>query len=389
MSQLSPDKSKNANVSMVMSGMDPNDNYILSVLTKRTYCFSLDTRCWVSEEQIPLVQNPIYYEKENSALEYDTDLFPYKIATDVIIKGNAYPPIGQTAFFVCVAIGMHIKTIRVFGDRKCWRTHTGSLRFTEPQFSKRTPLPLRYERAYGGKDSIAEAKYGDPLEPLQKYLHEEVNLKDSSPYAYPRNPCGLGYIIEINKDSLENTLLPNFEDPKDLLTPERLAVGRIGCWPYMPLPQAFDWYDYSWFPRLAFLGLVPKHEPLDKPLKEAQRGYVPSDIMQEKSIIDGFSYQIANGSCPGLSFPYLTGNETVILTNVHPTYSKLVFTLPGQRPAILVYFYKKKQKLPAVLHTVVIEPEIGRLSLLWRGSLVVQRPYLPEELEKIQFSIAW
>ena len=202
--------------------------------------------------------------------------------------------------------------------------------------------------------------------------------------------------MESDKESIENVLLPNLEDPLDILSPGRLAVGSPGRWPFMPLPQAFDWYDYSWFPRMAFLGFVPEHEPLSGPVEEARRGYVPKDIIKDRATLQDIikymttsGYQIVNGACPGLSFPHLAGSETVMLNNIHPKHSEFTFQLPGEVPKISIEFKEKWRKLSPVLHTVLIEPDLDRLSLVWRGSLVVQRPYMLEELEKMQSDVLW
>jgi len=42
-----------------------------------------------------------------------------------------------------------------------------------------------------------------------------------------------------------------------------------------------------------------------------------------------------------------------------------------------------------VMHTVEIEPDQHRLSIVWRGSARARRPYLPEELQQMPLFVGW
>ena len=48
--------------------------------------------------------------------------------------------------------------------------------------------------------------------------------------------------------AIDKLTLPNLEDPNDLLTPERLVVGRCLDWEKQPVPQNFGWFPMWWQP---------------------------------------------------------------------------------------------------------------------------------------------
>ncbi len=158
----------------------------------------------------------------------------------------------------------------------------------------------------------------------------------------------------------------------------------------MPLPQGMDWVGVGWFPRLAYWGFVPIHDTPAKPIAEVARGYAPADILVEKPIAEKFSFRCANGASLGLQVPYLVGGEEVELQNLHPQAARIAFRLPATRPKI--WTDGRKGKLNAttpVIHTVLIDPEKGLLTVVWRGSAQALRPYLPEELEKMPLRVEW
>ena len=64
--------------------------------------------------------------------------------------------------------------------------------------------------------------------------------------------------------------------------------------------------------------------------------------------------------------------------------------LPGDRPKIWVDGRNGTLKpTTPVIHTIVIEPDEGRLSIVWRGSAPALRPYMDEELKTMPFKVEW
>lgn len=372
---------------MQLSVVNEQGEYLLSVLVKRTYVIGDDGSCPLAEAQLPLTIEPEYEGDEDNLLSADTDLFALKLRSDIVLKGHAYNPGSTSQFEAGIQLGHANKSIRVLGDRKCFRSRSGELRFSEPAPAEQ--VPLSYDCAYGGADRAYEEKYGNPTELLKPYL-PNPGLLDVCPYNYPRNPAGKGFLLEATTKALERLELPNLEDPLDPLTPRRILLPDLAQWPLLPIPQAFNWVDHGWFPRVAHFGIVPYHTPLEKLVAEVERGFEDSDLMEERSFEEKVSLRGANGASLGLQVPFLVGNELCELRNIHPKFSQFQFQLPGERPRI--WTDGREGKLNAsdpVIHTVVIEPDESRLSIVWRGSALAIRPYLPEELETMPFRVEW
>lgn len=370
-----------------LSGYDEQGKTILSVLCKRTYDVLGDGRTVVSDTQEPL-QDDFEPDPDNpKLLARDTDLYPCKALTDVVVRGHAHGT-GQRSFIATVQVGTFKKEVAVTGNRRCTVTPTGRIVFSEAE--KIEKIPLRYDRAYGGLDSFAQEVHGNPLAPLVKYLNPEVDISGATPYAYPRNFAGVGYLIEPIPAAVERLVLPNLEDPSDRLAPDRLAVGSPLRWPLMPIPHSFGWVDPGTFPRLAYAGIVHDHERLSAPIAEVQRGYAPPDILAIKSIAEKASLRFTNGASLGLQMPHLRGGEECLLGGVHPRAPVWRFHLPKDHPEIQTDGRNGTLKRTRpVIHTVDIEPDRSRLSIVWRGSAEALRPYGAEELKEMPFLVRW
>jgi hypothetical protein len=370
-----------------MSGNGPNDRPLLSVLTKRTYRVELDGRCILDGEQVPLVVDALPDPDNPGVFGHDTDLYPFKPLTDVVVKGHATTYPARPRFDAVVEVGAAKKTVAVFGDRLA-ALAGGEIIFAPPAPVER--VPLRYDKAYGGADTAALEKYGDPYAELRPFLSPEIALAPAEFYTYPRNACGTGYIFEPTVEAVNRLVLPNLEDPHDLLTSKRLLVGQPGRWPRMPIPHSFGWIETSDFPRMAYLGVPPVHEPFEGPLPEAARGWAPDSLLKPEPLMVKFSYRLANGASLGLQLPYLRGDEDVRLTHIHAKHRQVTIRLPGDRPRIWIDGRKAGLKeTEPVLHTVLIDADAGRVSLVWRGAAEALRQYSQEELEKMPLKVEW
>ena len=90
----------------------------------------------------------------------------------------------------------------------------------------------------------------------------------------------------------------------------------------------------------------------------------------------------ANGASLGLQVPYLRGDEDVQLLNLCAGVETLRFKLPGEVPRIWTDGRDgKMNETKPVLHTVIIEPDELRVSLVWRGNAPARRIYLKDELD--------
>jgi hypothetical protein len=375
-------------------GLDDQGRWILSVLVKRTYVFVPQGQCALARQQLPLVREPEFADPEKRLLSADIDVWPFKPRTDVIVTGHAYNHRQSPSFGAAVRVNQAVKQAAVFGDRRCTLVSPDKIVFSAP-----TPLgrvPLTYALAYGGKDVQAEKTNGNPAEVLAPYLGADVPadmIADASPYIYPRNPVGRGYVVEKTHEAIDGLALPNFEDPQNLLTPERLVVGEPGRWPVQPLPAGFGCMDYGVFPRIAWLGQVPDFDASLDPrvFGEIARGHANASILKEDEQGMGTpSLESANSAPLGLRLPYLNGNDEVELLNLSPHVEKTSFRLPRERPKLWVD-KRDGNLLPVepVMHSVLIAPDESRVAIVWRGSAPARRPYLNEEMPKMPFAAEW
>jgi len=372
-----------------LSGKDP-ERTILAVIAKRTYDLHPDGSLTVAAEQVPIAGEPVDDEENRRLLLHDFDAYPHKPLTDVVVKGHAQGR-GRRRFEVAVRAGEHEKRILVRGDRRCGVSGTGSPVFPEPE--PVDTVPLRYSHAYGGLDVAAETKYGNPLKKiLGKATSEESgNPDDASLFLYPRNFAGKGYVVEAERKALEGLELPNLEDPLDPLSPERLVVGDPFRWDRMPLPQATDWMSYAWFPRRAYFGAPPAaRRPGEAPLEE-RRGLALPGLLDVREPTLEMGFRLMCGASLGLQIPHLTGGETIELEGIHASSETFAFKLPKRAPKLWIDARDGtlRQTKDVVIHTVVVEPDAGRVTVLWRGSGKAKRSYLPKELETMPFELEW
>jgi len=208
-----------------MLAVNDREQQIVSIGWKETYDIVEDGFCGLAEEQAPF-EDPTEERPE-------PEFFPYKSATDLVVQGTAHSPGGRpvSEMKASVQVGRVHKEIMVLGDRTCTYQQGQAPRFSEPE--PFTTMPLGYERAYGGKDPS----------PREKTLEELLAVH---PGTYPRNDNGKGYVLANEADSIEGLALPNLENPRDRLTPNRLVVGDPSNWWKQPLPESFDWTRPHW-----------------------------------------------------------------------------------------------------------------------------------------------
>ncbi|MBN1980865.1 MAG: DUF2169 domain-containing protein [Chitinivibrionales bacterium] len=337
-------------VSIILPGQTPAGGPILSVLVKRTYTLIDGGKSIRSPQDRQLSAADVYYEKKmTSSVQFESDFVPFKLKTDIVVNGTAYAPNRKAveALKASVSVGTIRKEILVIGDRTC---HYGS--FTGATFSQPKPfteMPIRYERAYGGVDTVS-----NPGLPLH----------------YPRNPAGKGFLIKDSRQTLEGLQLPNIEDPLQPLRPDRLCADRYESWPNMPKPQGFGWTAKSWQPRCAAAGTMPgdiKHEEAIRHSYAAGMNKNESAVF-EKTRLPVMDFSFFNGASTGLSVPYLKGDEEISLVNLTPS-STFTTGLPGQAPAIRIDIGDGPVEVTAVLQTLLIRMDEHEFDLVWRGAV--------------------
>lgn len=335
----------------IVPGRNDRGEHIFSVLVKRSYRIVPDTAAVRCEQDQPFRLIDEYYDggdPEWSTVQYESEVAPYKRATDVVVIGKAYAPDGVPTqrMSVGVRVGNRRKTLIVTGDRHCHFRADESPAISDPEpFAE---MEIRYDRAYGGRD--------------------EKSLSDI-PFIYPRNFMGVGVMLRNVREAVEGMSLPNIEDPQDLLTPERLFIGEPERWHLQPLPQGLGWRQRAWYPRAALLGAYPPFLDVGTVTAEERMGLLPENhvALAKQFRLKPFDARFANGASLGMQFSDLKGDEPIELEGLHAD-GPLTFLLPGETARIGLDLGPGLNELESTLHTVSIRPDEGELDLIWRGA---------------------
>jgi hypothetical protein len=280
-----------------------------------------------AEDQVPPVMCEVPTgEPGLSAPLYDIDFAPVKPRCDILLNGSAYAPGGKPAERVTVSlqVGSLVKSFDVVGHR-AWRRGVLMVTPTDPE--PFTVMPISYNNAYGGVDRTQE----DPAK------HRW----------YPSNHAGLGYHEDTSAQAVEGKPLPNTEEEGQPVTSPR---GKYR-------PMAFGPLGRAWHPRVRFAGTY------DAAWRDKKAPFLPDDF-------DDRYFQSAPEE---QQIPYPRGGELVILVNLTAS-GRTAFRLP---PLDLPVVFTKKDgqlvEVPAVVDTVILEPDQARLLLTWRARLPLRR----------------
>nr|WP_301334573.1 DUF2169 domain-containing protein [Variovorax dokdonensis] len=297
---------------------DRNGVEIWLVAVKATFDVLPDGSTEVAQVQPPVLREPAYHgEPGKSSIKYEADLVLTKATTDIIVVGHAHAPSGRPVEQLDAGfrVGPVQKMLRVFGDRR-W----GLVGATSPlPFTK---MPLVYERAFGGVDAMSS----DPERDWEW-----------------RNPVGCGY--SIRKDHLDGSTLPNIE------APDRL----IRAWDDRPAPAGFGAIGSHWQPRASFAGTYGED------WMKTRQPLLPVDFDERF-----FQYAPADQQSP----EFLIGGESVVALNLSPR-GVLRFRLPRLYLGFETRFYDGSNENHKVrkLHSVILEPDYPRVSLVWHSAL--------------------
>jgi hypothetical protein len=288
------------------------------VAVKCTFDIKPDGSTEVSKDQPPVLRVPEYYgEPGTSSIKYEADLILTKKTTDVLVIGYAYVPGGKPVAELDVGfrVGPVQKVLRVFGDRE-WNAFGAS----SPQpFIK---IPLVYERAFGGVDRQSQ--------------HPERDWDW-------RNPVGTGFAISGSNSS--GSRLPNIEYRDKL----------ISSWNDRPSPAGFGPIASHWQPRVSLAGTYDDH------WMKTRQPLLAEDM-------DDRFFQCA--PIDQQSPQFLRGGEPVVLLNLTPS-GELRFVLPKLYLGFETRFYDGGREIHKArnLHTIILEPDFPRVSLVWHTSM--------------------
>lgn len=374
----------------------PGGERRIGLVLKRTYRIAEDGHCELADDaaQEPVSESESVYDEVDaprcSPVCVDDDSFGFRPRCDVVLQGAAYthsPHARSTQ--VSIKIGQHRRDIDVHGDRVLEKGPTGEWRFSEAEPFER--MPLRYERAYGGVDRVAWERYGLPpeFEAMMK-ARPEYELDRQTPYHYPRNPSGCGFLVEGDPESLASVTVPNLEYAFDPVTPERLSVGRSDRWGEAPIPAGVDWFARSWFPRSAFVGRG--HAPrVPGGYREQQLGWLPEDFQgPPRAQAHSVRPEYFQGASPGFSFDDVGPLTPVELHHVHPEHLRVRFELPDDVPHVAVSIRGPSATVlePRPI-SIVIRPDLDELVITWCASARVDHPYTPEQALEWPRRVEW
>ena len=340
---------------------DDHGRQIVSVHVKRTYTLRPDGVCVPSELQMPLLMRPLP-APEGQEPFYETDIVPFKRATDLIVMATAHGR-GRRRLEAGIRIGPLQLTYRISGTRRCIYRGRGSIAFSEPEPIEE--LPIRYESAYGGVDESV---------PYPEIRHLE-DLMRFHPGVYPRNPVGKGYVVFDNRDAIDGRELPNIEHPQQLVTPDRLVTGGPDRWWRQPLPWSTDWFDKSWYPRIVHFGGIPDGlPPDDRVLPEVQLGWLdPNHSKHIRTLEDPPDSRLADAASPSLVLPFLQGNEAVELTEMTPD-GRIVVRLPNEVPRIRLRHGGRVDDLRPIPHRILISTDEMGVYVVWHAGWLTPHP---------------
>jgi len=289
----------------------------------------------VAEEQpIPELVPQWNGEDFVSSLRCESDLTALRPATDVVVHGCAHAPNGRPVAEVPIGlrVGRVQKTLVVRGDA-VFHTSGPTLSTTTPApFVK---MPVTYERAFGGMD------VSNP-DPSQQKMDG-------------RNPVGRGVATTLSK--LQNTPAPNVFFPgKDMQTAGPAGFGAIAA---------------HWSPRVEHQGTYDaKWEATKKPLL--------ADDWHPRALLTAPPDQQVGG--------YLEGGEAVEVVHMNER-GVLKFAIPQHELRLKTSFGSNVREHGGLLVSVFVEPDPGRVTLLWQSSLLVP-PADIEYLDETEASIS-
>lgn len=319
--------------------------------------------------------------------------FAFKRWTDVVVQGSAQSygkKINQT--IVGLRFGKMEREIAVHGDRYGEFDRLGRPRFSEAESFD--SIPIRWDHAYGGFDAWAWRRKGIPFLEVIK-PKPEWELGSATPYHYPRNPTGCGFLLELDKESFTGLSIPNLEHPFAAVTPEAIAIGTAERWLRGPLPAAWDFQPLDWFPRCGYLGMVPPYTADGTLPAEVGHGLAARDILSIPSILhakrpSANRIEMLQSAAPGLAVPSVSSTEQFVLTNMHPEQRSFRLTLPGEIPQVLIQLAPGHVvEADPKLVTVVLRIDLDEVECLWSARFSVPPELSEDELLEARRVVQW
>jgi hypothetical protein len=306
--------------------------FALTVVAKATFRLLPHEARLAQEQEYPNDDDNFWNDDPARSLSSPTDLVPFKARPDVMLVGHAFAPRNQAArsLVARITIGDVDKAIEVTCDRTLG--HDGQIR-EAARFQK---MPLRYERAGGGPDTM--------------------------------NPVGVR--SDAARDAYGALTLPN-------LLP---AGAQITALADLFVPVGFGPIAPAWPSRWQKLGRHAarfaaspwNRNPLPEDLDPSYFNAAPEDQRPSE----------------------LRDSERIVLENLSPEHPRLVTNLPGLRPAAFVEMPgRAAQRLHMECDTLWIDTDRSLCTLTWRGQIVLETQAQPGRvvvgMEEGQKRMSW
>lgn len=304
----------------------------ITLIVKGTFDLVNGGKAVFSEEPLYPTGDEFYPDDDEmtGGCRYESDFAYHKPRADLLLAGHCHTPGGKPgpACRVTFQVGSHSRTLAVFGNRS-WKNIPGIRNISEPEpFTK---MELKYENSFGGP-------------------------------GYEKNPVGKGFAKEQNESGKNVLVLPNIENPDNLID----SPGS------RPEPAGFGPLGKMWKDRYSKLGkykgdYVKKRWP-----------WFPID----------FDWGYFNAAPPSMQVEgFLKGDETLYCENLHPEHSRYESRLPGLRVRCFLNKITENDanqtlfnEVKMNLDTLWVDMDNEKLTLVWRGAAEV----LSEEYEEIK-----
>lgn len=300
--------------------VDLNGQEILVAVFSASFTSSDNGELVAAQEQLPVALGDVWFgDPACSSTRYEADVVPVKPAAEVIVNGTARAPNGKPVREMQVGFmfaGLR-KVLNVVGDRIY---DAGS--YSQPQPFK--SMPIIYERAYGGTV---------PDGPMDR-----------------RNPLGVGYRHAASADPKVRTHAPNITYPNEPFTSPS----------DQPRPAGFGPLGRSWLPRLPLAGTY------DEAWLTSQWPLPPKDYDPRYNLCTPSDQQL----------PEIRGGESVSVVGMTPG-GRWNFRIPKVVAPIKLIYEDRAEESAFRPDTVIIEPDLARMTLKARIAIVTRRNAKP------------
>lgn len=350
----------------------------------------------LAQRQLPLATEDRCHDgREQAGVAYESDLAPYKPRCDVVVNAVACAPRQEAVAQFDIALSVEAessaitaqaetlidKRLEVIGERRFVRAGAlgktlrttvtlGSAGLLKPAGWKLTQpepfatMPVRYDQALGGECRIAADNPAAARIPKSVHPPSDAGSPFAAHDAAESNPLGRGFTRDwnLNAAQADSVAAPRIVyKGQDFNVAAFVACMRGGS---CPAPAGLGFVGRGWLPRRRLTGKIVVKKSWSK--DEVPR--LPED----------FDFGYWNGAPRDQQCRHLLGGEVVTLTNLcgpdHPCAHSdnagntvLRFRLPVQTVFMLVASDAELGVMRLAIDTVVVDPDAGRVDLVWRG----------------------